>query len=140
MKWQSCVLNNGWPPDWNAASVTKPESELIEPAEELEVHEALEHVVDLRVERRHVLEVARDVADVVLDMPTQSVAQPIRSSRDAGRERSALDLAGARRADRARTPSASPGPPLCTVDGSTQMKFAVHVLVAVDLRVARRCR
>ena len=68
------------------------------------------------------------------DMPTQSVAQPIRLSRDAGRERSALDLtrvaeqavAVERRGRRAAALDAS--------TGSTQMKFGRPRLGAVDLR------
>ena len=80
MKWQSCVLNSALPARLEGRrSVTKPDVGVDEPAEELEVHEALEHVVDLRVERRHVLQVPPTLPMSLSDMPTQSVAQPMRS-------------------------------------------------------------
>ena len=51
-----------------------------QPTEELEVHETLEHVVDLGVERRHVdAGCGPRCRCRYSDMPTQSVAHPIRS-------------------------------------------------------------
>ena len=59
------------------------------------------------------------------DMPTQSVAQPMRL-RDPRRERAALDLVGAPEQP-VPVHGRRGGAPDCTVDGSTQMKFAVQV-------------
>src|SRR5690242_14098984 len=126
MKWQSCVLNNGCAPDWNAVSVTKPESELMRRARNWKftkpwsMWSTCVSNVDMSCRFLPTLPTS------FCDSPTQSVAQPMRScATPAANEPPSTSLA---------LPSSpcpytvgDAGPPGCNVDGSTQMKLAVHV-------------
>src|SRR3954447_21677291 len=127
MKWQSFVRNSGCPPAWKAVFAANPAVELISRPRNWKFTKpwSMWSTCVLNVDMSWRLRATLPMS--CSDMPTQSVAQPMRSLlTPAENEPPSTSSALPRRPCPYTVGDA--GPPGCSVDGRTQMKFAVHVL------------